>query len=304
MSTAGNNSNYNNNKKELPVLSTSGRELLLDLRRSSQQYSGGSNNGSGGGGNGGRLTIPVLPQYNTVLVQKVHYDINMCVTRLYDASHVAQNHPDTYLGDDGKLVWEMRPYVTLLQNTVDRLKRCLMAYHKHRLQTIKTIVRLGGIDNNGNLIVDYGDRTSATAAATSEPASAVDDGGDETGVTGTTAITTVGPPISTNKAEVEFAIQYQELRDHHAIVNEQLPYLYRPPVPTSGNQMIQVRVVQDDVVGSGSGQADRKVVVLPDSGRILTLERGSIHYLKQADVQDLLWDGVLEPLENGREELA
>jgi hypothetical protein len=44
-------------------------------------------------------------------------------------------------------------------------------------------------------------------------------------------------------------------------------------------------------------QQQQQQVVLPDSGTILTLCPGSMHYLRQGDCLDLIYDGVLEVVE-------
>jgi len=239
-----------------------------------------------------------------------------------------------------KPVWEMRPYLTQLQGEVERLRRCLLAYHKFRLGVIKQIVAMGGMDPNGHYIV-----SGASASASGIGSGSIGGGGggggsasaagaeDDTAThTHTHSQVVGGPPISSNKSELEFAKKYLELRDEVLSTSttvgrdDKMPYyLFRPPVPCSSvaggggggggagssSSLVQVRVINGTTTGgrgsagaSATGSTPQspsleapQVVMLPDSGQLLTLTHGSIHYLRQADCLDLIYDGLLEVVE-------
>eukprot|EP00529_Nitzschia_sp_RCC80_P029195 CAMPEP_0113463312 /NCGR_PEP_ID=MMETSP0014_2-20120614/12576_1 /TAXON_ID=2857 /ORGANISM="Nitzschia sp." /LENGTH=337 /DNA_ID=CAMNT_0000355269 /DNA_START=111 /DNA_END=1121 /DNA_ORIENTATION=+ /assembly_acc=CAM_ASM_000159 len=255
-----------------PILSSSGRELLLDLRRSSSSSAAATTSSSAAA-----TTIPILPTYNAVLVQKCRHDIQTLTLTLRRTIDTIYNRcPDTMLDASGsnnkKPVWEMRPYLTQLQSEVERLRRCLLAYHKFRLGLIKQIVSMGGMDPHGNYIVGPG---GGGGGGSGSAASGAAGGGAEDGnaPVSTTSITTqVGPPITSNKSELEFAKKYLELRDGLLMQTtstgegEKMPYyLFRPPVPCSSvagggggsgagssSSLVQVRVI-NSTTGGGAG---------------------------------------------------
>jgi hypothetical protein len=245
------------------LLSSSGRELLLDLKRSSAQSSS-SNAATGAGG------LPVLPPYNAKLVQACFQDLNACIQELdlqvralsrSEGLRQPRQHRDNPDDDDdaggGKPSMAARPSILLLNASIQRNKRCLLAYHYHRMNILRDIQRL---QPSG------GDAAAQDGAAS---CSAGGGGDDDCGAVG-------GSGISTNAREVAFAQDYAALRSAYSTEVFDLGLL--PPA----SHMLQVRVVRD------AGQ-----VVLPDSGRAVTLSRGACLFVDRADVQDLLQRGVV-----------
>jgi hypothetical protein len=230
-----------------PLLSSSGRELLLDLKRSTRGQLGGRGTSSSGG-SGNSAVVPTLPTYNNKLVQQ-------CLQDLIAAHEDLRCKIAPYDGHTNKPPFPARPAILLQNDCIHRYKRCLLAYHYQRMQIMQDIVR----SRPTNDIV-----TAATAA------SGDDDNNNNT-------VSGGGTTISTNAQEVAFAEDYAALREHYA---QQVYELNRLP-PTS--PMLQVRVLKD--VGQ---------VVLPDSGRSVTMTRGACLFLDRADVVDFLQQGIVQ----------
>ena len=207
-----------------------------------------------------------MPAYNAKLVQACFRDLNVTVQELdlqvqalarSEKQHQPQSRgrpqedgPDDK-GSSDKPSMAARPSILLLNASIQRSKRCLLAYHHHRMNILKDIQRMSPTGSGAG-----GGASSDGVAATP------DDGGSS---------------ISTNAQEVAFAQEYAALR---ASYSEQVFELGLVP-PAS--HMVQVRVVRD--VGH---------VVLPDSGRAVTLTRGACLFVDRADVQDFLQRGVVQ----------
>jgi hypothetical protein len=240
-----------------PLLPSSGRELLLDLKRSVQ--TAGDRGGSSATMTSSQHKVPVLPTYNSKLVQACFQDLHNSVQELslaihaLDRSNYANEEDDNSTGGGGgagkaKSSFSMssRPVILMHSESIERYKRCLLAYHYQRMEIIKEIQRL----NN----------TDASASST----------GDDGAIAATA-------DVSANKHEVDFARTYAQLRNSYSTNVFEL----NMPPPTS--HMVQVRVLQD------IGQ-----VVLPESGRSVNLMKGACLFLERVDVQDFLRDGIVQ----------
>lgn len=207
-----------NNTSSFPK---SGRELLLELKRSNTNETSGS-----------------LAPYNVKLVRNCFQDLTKSFNALRDEmqamSSEAKEEEDNDDDEDAtnnKPSMNARPSILLHNAAIQRQKRCLLTYHKHRMDRIQE---------------------NSTAAAVSDTTS------------------------FNNAHEADFAADYQALREAYATAVFDLDLL--PPT----SHMIQVRVLQD------LGQ------VVLESGRAVTLAKGSSLYLPRSDVLDFLQAGALE----------
>ncbi|KAG7367501.1 DNA replication complex protein [Nitzschia inconspicua] len=268
-------------QQQRPLFPSSGRELLLDLKRSVQATGRGGTTGtasSSSSASSSQNKIPVLPTYNSKLVQACFQDLHNSVQELnlairaLDRSNFDDEKEDD--GDDdnnnndatkstrakGKSNFSMssRPVILLHSESIERYKRCLLAYHYQRMEIIKEIQRLKSDDHD-------------------DDGGGYNEGGSGGGDHGGTTRTSEDVSVSANKHEVEFARAYARLRnDYSTNVFE----LNMPP-PTS--HMVQVRVLKD--VGQ---------VVLPESGRNVNLTKGACLFLERVDVQDFLRNGIVQ----------
>mmetsp|Transcript_13288 Transcript_13288/g.33443 ORF Transcript_13288/g.33443 Transcript_13288/m.33443 type:complete len:237 (+) Transcript_13288:125-835(+) len=218
--------------KSVPLVPNSGRELLLDLKRSTAR------NALGGGNS--KNSIPTLPVYNHKLVQACFRDLHGTARELELKARVYGNNDDD---GSSKPPMSARPSILLHNIAVQRNKRCLLAYHHHRMEIIKSIQRAKGLENSS--INDVYASSSA--------------------------------PISTNAQEVAFARNYATLREAYSSKVFELDLL--PPT----SHMLQVRVLRE------TGQ-----VVLPDSGKVVTMTKGACLFLDRADAKDFLKQGILQ----------
>ena len=229
MAVAAASSRNSSSANTVPLVPNSGRELLLDLKRSTAR------NALGGGG-GDRATT--LPAYNHKLVQACFRDLHGTARELELKARLYGNN-NNESGGGGKPSMSARPSILLHNAAIQRTKRCLLAYHHHRMEIIKGIQR-------------------SRAAA---------NGDDET----------ARAPISTNAQEVAFAREYATLREAYSSKVFELGLL--PPT----SHMVQVRVLRE------AGQ-----VMLPDSGRVVSMTRGACLFLDRADAKDFLQQGILQ----------
>ena len=176
----------------VPLVPNSGRELLLDLKRSTAR------NALGGGNN--KNSIPTLPAYNHKLVQACFRDLHGTARELELKARVYGNN-----NESSKPSMSARPSILLHNIAVQRNKRCLLAYHHHRMEIIKSIQRAKGVENN-----NANDAFAASSA-----------------------------PISTNAQEVAFAREYATLREAYSSKVFELDLL--PPT----SHMLQVRVLRE-----------------------------------------------------------
>jgi len=105
-----------------------GKDLLLDLKRSDW-----------------------LPAYNDENVKAVHSEIKIHFNELNDQAKAAaqvtadrnKRSSSNSNDDDGKkstsLPMESRPAIVLHETAIRRNKRCLLAYHKYRLDKLKSL---------------------------------------------------------------------------------------------------------------------------------------------------------------------
>ncbi|OEU06095.1 hypothetical protein FRACYDRAFT_256520 [Fragilariopsis cylindrus CCMP1102] len=148
-----------------------------------------------------------------------------------------------------------RPSILLHDKTIRRHKQCLLAYHHYRMEIIKNIQRSKMAANDMTMIGGGGGGANSNAASSNGN----------------------GGPISTNAQEVDFAHQYSSLREQYSNSVFELDVL--PPT----SHMVQVRVLQN------IGQ-----IVLPDSGRSISMNKGSCLFLDRADVTDFLRQGLVQ----------
>ena len=150
-----------------------------------------------------------------------------------------------------------RPSILLHDKTIRRHKQCLLAYHHYRMEIIKNIQRSKMAANDMTMIGGGGGGGGGANNAASSNGN--------------------GGPISTNAQEVDFAYQYSSLREQYSNSVFELDVL--PPT----SHMVQVRVLQN------IGQ-----IVLPDSGRSISMNKGSCLFLDRADVTDFLRQGLVQ----------
>ena len=95
-----------------------------------------------------------------------------------------------------------------------------------------------------------------------------------------------GPGASSHAGEAAFARDYAALRRAYSDRVFELDAL--PPT----SHMVQVRVVAPSSGRTGSGDGD--LVVLPDSGRVVSLAKGARLFLDRSDARDFLRQGIVE----------
>lgn len=103
------------NNNRVPLLPTSGRELILDLKRST-----GNKNST-------------LPAYNHKLVQACFRDLHASAQELDLQAQAHRSSGDPSMSG--------RPSILLHNKTIQRQKQCLLAYHHHRMEIIQNIQR-------------------------------------------------------------------------------------------------------------------------------------------------------------------
>ena len=289
-------------QQQHPTASTSSsRELLLELKRHSGRRRGGS-----GGGNGGSSTSAALPPYNLKLVRESLQDIQW---HLKEAELEIQAAKASASADGGTTTtttthppsktsgghdrFAPKPSILLHDSIVRRHKRCLLAYHVHRAHALQR-----------HVLVESMRTGTGTGTA-------------GTGTTGTSRTTPTSSfsHLTQNAPELDFCRAYDGLQrrywqsifpdddddvdenidptmDHdHPRVHLKNIYgssstLWIPPPSSStGGNNIQVRCL-----------IDQGPVVL-DSGRSITLTKGSVLYLPKSDVMEWLNNGTLQVLE-------
>ncbi len=188
------------------ILSSAGRDLLLEIKRHQDSS---------------------LPPYNLKLVRQCFNDLHhsfQCLSEEVQAS------------SDGIPSMAGRPSMLWHHACIQRQKRCLLAYHKHRLDSLKNQVL-------------------------AHPSASVD--------TST---------WSSNGPELEFCQAYQQLRQGQCLPHPDTP----PPIIAHS---LQVRCI------ATLGQ------VVLESGRCVTITKGSVLYLPRQDVIEFLQDGTMQLLE-------
>jgi GINS complex subunit 1 len=207
---------------------SSGRELLLELKRSNTNETSGT-----------------LAPYNVKLVRTCFQDLTRSFKSLREEMQATNNNESNESKgneendddkeekeedehDSNKPSMNARPSILLHNASIQRQKRCLLTYHKHRMDRIQ----------------------------------------ESTG--------TLSNMTFNNAHEEEFASDYQELRESYAAAVFELGLL--PPT----SHMVQVRVLEH------LGQ------VVLESGRSVTLAKGSSLYLPRSDVLEFLQAGSLE----------
>ena len=190
------------------IHSPGGRELLLEIKR--HQNSG-------------------LPPYNLKVVRECLDDLHRSFERLSEEVQASASHSQSESPSIAA-----RPSMLWHHACIQRQKRCLLAYHKHRLDALK------------NQLIGHPTADTST--------------------------------WSTNAAELEFCKSYQQLRQKQGLLHHDTP----PPVVAHS---LQVRCLVT------LGQ------VVLESGRNVTLTKGSILYLPKQDVLEFLQDGTMQLLE-------
>ena len=243
-----------------PLLPTSGRELLLDLKRSI----------AGAGPSNDNKYNSTLPTYNTKLVQSCLQELTEQVSELnlvLQALDRSQNNQDSDTSkSQPSFHMSARPVILLHSESIERYKRCLLAYHYQRMLLMQDIIRKTGNNNNNN-VNDDSDGTTTTLTDNAETISN-------------------NKAISQNAAEVDFAQTYKALRQNYqATVGVELDM----PMPVSN--MVQVKVTK----------SKGRQYILPLSGRQVYLEAGATLYLEREDAKDLLQSGACQLLVEGEE---
>jgi hypothetical protein len=123
----------------------SGRDLLLELQQSETSVGTG-------------FASVSLPPYNTGLVRTALQDWQLHLQALEDQIHAAEasvlrNNEE---GDGGvALDRSVRPSIKLHEASLERLKRCLLAYHKVRLDRLQQVCfwQRSGSDEDHNAYI-------------------------------------------------------------------------------------------------------------------------------------------------------
>ena len=221
-----------------PLLPSAGRELLLDLKRSVAAHSGPT------AGNKSAAATNTLPTYNTKLVQACMQSLRNEIQDLTLVLEAVTRDQD----ENEKFRMPARPVVIMHHESIQRHKRCLLAYHHQRMELLKEIVRR---NSKVETTATENDDASKTAAPVA---------------------------ISQNQHEVQFAKTYRDLRSHYAAtVGIDLDL----PMPVSN--MVMIRAVENlgQVILPNSGRQ-----VLLQQGAILFVERAdAVDLLQQGAVQ-------------------
>jgi hypothetical protein len=251
----------------LPSSSTAGRELLLELKRQQQQQQHHLSH------HAATTNTPLPPPYHLKLVRQCLEDLQDSFRQLSDQVAASTSTSTSTSSDDSatnnnnnnntnKPSMASRPSMLYHHACIQRHKRCLLTYHKHRLAGFQTAVQ--------------------QQQQQQQQASNSNEGSTQSS----------SQQWSTNAAELDFVQAYQELRQQYvaAVLPDYFsaPASFRadtPPPASSLANAVQVRCAKS------LGQ------VVLDSGRSVTLTKGSILYLPRADVLEFLQDGTLALLE-------
>jgi hypothetical protein len=240
--------------------SNAGRDLLLELKRGG---GGGHTRSSNGGGD------VVLPPYNAKLVRTCMDDLNHSFQSLQEEVQASVG-----TSASAKPVMSARPSMLLHEAMIQRHKRCLLAYHKRRLDMLQQYVQ-----NHPTL-------SSSTAPAFSEQNSMEHQDA---------VLSCCSTP------EVEFVQDYHQLRRQYASAVFELGRL-----PPTASSMVQVRVVVSPATVRSNHEEEKNHTneetngwdeageIVLESGRTVRLLPGSVHYLPLADVEDWLYAGRME----------
>lgn len=241
--------------------SSAGRELLLELKRYQRNTNGQLSS-----------SLPsTLPTYNVKLVRKCLDDLENSVQRLSEEVQAATMMDNS---TTKKPSMASRPSILWHHACIQRQKRCLLAYHKHRLEGIKAMA-----------LFEANDATTNAGGSASK---------------------------LTNAAEMDFFESYQQLREDYyqqALGMDLATTLMSSSSlsaaghalgsPPASQHSIQVRCIAEasaDVVdGNEDGVVGGPVVL--ESGRSITFTKGSLYYLPRSDVVEFIQQGILEVVE-------
>ena len=241
-----------------PIFPSAGRELLLELKRSSV---------TAGGGSGGSSSS-YLPPYNNKLARQCMNDLRQSIRKVDD---IVRSSTST---ESGKPSMSARPSILFHHASIERSKRCLLAYHKNRLDALMRQDPYHDQQLLQTAAPDLGGGADEDAAATVTPQNQASkrslDGRQQK-----------QQQQYLHPAEAEFVREYRELRREYA---EAVGADLDPVAPTS-QHTLQVRVVR--TVGG----------VVLDSGRSVDLRAGGCHNMARSDAVEFLRLGVLEHLD-------
>ena len=269
-----------------PVLfPTSGRELLLELKRSS------NNNGGISASSTTASSGSYLPPYNTKLTRACLTDLKTSIQTVQDIIHAASSSSSS-LGEDNskqqqqqqqgqrKPSMASRPSILFHHASIQRNKRCLLAYHKHRMDQL--LSACGSTNHNHN------DEAAASAEEGTDPTAKETSEGTNQNQTPTQSKTKqqqnqtqTYTTTNLHPSEIEFLDAYKELRELYADTME----IELNQVPPTSQYMVQVRVTKQ--LGS----------VVLDSGRSCNFIKGSCLYLQRNDALEYLQLGIVEHME-------
>ena len=268
---------------------TSSRELLLELKRHNGRGRGSNSNSRSG-------ADAALPPYNLKLVRESLQDIQWHLKEAAFEIEAATASASASTTDDGETTaaptlknkkaggshdrFAPKPSILLHDSIVRRHKRCLLAYHVHRAQALQRSVVLESMTTGGG-----GGGIGASSSSFSH--------------------------LTQNAPELDFCHAYDQLQRRYwqalfpddddndndeeddNVPSTNLKNIYGssaslwipPPSSSTGGNNIQVRCL-----------IDQGPVVL-DSGRSITLTKGSVFYLPKSDVMEWLHNGTLQVLE-------
>ena len=242
---------------------SAGRDLLLELKR-----------GGGGGfaGSGSRVDgNVVLPPYNSKLVGECLEELNFTVQSMHEEIRAMSTSSSEESSKKPSMA--VRPSLLLHHAVIQRHKRCLLAYHKRRMDMLQEHVQ-------------------------NHPSLSAEDVNDDAVLS------------NCSMPEVEFVQEYQQLRNQYASAIFDLGRL--PPTSSSMVQVRVVLPPSKFGSTSNDGNNPRlsndansfwNDDIVLESGRTVRFIPGSVHYLPLADVEDWVYDGRLEIID-GEEHTA
>ena len=253
-----------------------------------------------------------LPSYNEDSVRAAIQEINLHTEELHDivrANNRVGNNNDTSSGGGGTPIpIEMRPVMLLHEVSIKRNKRCLLAYHAHRIDKLRALRwetagnlatpmkfvlseaevdffheydklasrhAIGGLHevsikrNKRCLLAYHAHRIDKLRALRWETAG------------------NLATPMKfvLSEAEVDFFHEYDKLASRHAIGGSMGGLDWNADQNPPEENFIQVRVVQ-----GGLGKIETEMC------GVVELEVGSMHYLPRSDVEHLVRQGALVQL--------
>ena len=241
---------------------TYGRDLLLELKRTDTASTTTAASTSSSSNNSNPI-----PPYNDVLVGSALQDIKLHIQALNEQVEAA-TRSSANRTESGKPSMEVRPSLMLQEVAIQRNKRCLLAYHFHRIQRIQQYYY-------------WQSSSSSTSSVTGQSSSSSN-------------------LENLNPAEVEYLNEYNTMISKYIKstipdslgIDDLRTYAVMPPLTVD---RVVVRVLDTTPFG------DDGPIVL-ESGQTVTFTLGSTHYLQYTDVEAYIRSGALQLIETEENE--